>query len=191
MKTISKGLAVVLAAGLAAATPAFAQMGGRGGGMGMIGGSCPTMGMMNGGMGPGGMAQGGGPGMGQPGMGQPGMGQSGMGRRGGGMGVMVDARLTYLKGQLAITEAQEPAWAAYAAAVKGRVDTMQGNRAGMMDAMENGNAVERMDVRIAAMEAMLDALKATRDATVALYDALDADQKLLADDLIGNDCGAM
>lgn len=176
MKTMSRGLAVMLAAGLIAAAPAFAQMGGRGGGMGMIGGSCPTMGMMNGG------------GMGPNAMGQ---GQPGMGRRGAGMGVMVDARLTYLKGQLAITEAQEPAWAAYAAAVKGRIDTMQGNRAGMLDAMENGNAVDRMDVRIAAMEAMLDALKATRAATVALYDALSPDQKAVADDLIGNDCGAM
>jgi len=177
MNRISRGLGAALAVGLVVATPAFAQMGGgRGQGMGMIGGSCPTMGMM------GGQGQGQGQGMG---------GGPGMGRRGGGMGVMVEARLTYLKGELQITEAQAKVWSAYEEAIRNRVATMQGNRAGMMDAMQNGNAIERMDVRIAAMEAMIDALKATREATVALYDALSPEQKQVADELIGNDCGAM
>lgn len=172
MKIISRQSALALASVLLIATPAAAQSGGPGGGYGMIGGSCPSMGMM----GQGGMGQGGGP---------------GMGRRGVGMAPMIDARLAYLKAQLGITEAQAKVWAAYEDSVKNRVAGRLGNREAMMDARANGTAIDRLDLRIAAMETMIDLLKSTRDATVALYDSLSVDQKKIADELIGNDCGAM
>ena len=137
--------------------------------MGMMGGGCPTMGMMGreGGHGP------------------------GMKRRHPKMGAIIDGRLAYLKGELEITDAQEPAWDGYVSAVKGRVEAMKSLRETMPDAMEKGTAIERIDARIAGMEAMLAAMKAMKPATEALYAVLSDDQKKVADELIGTDCGAM
>ena len=107
------------------------------------------------------------------------------------MGAMAEGRLAYLKSELQITSAQEAAWQGYADAVKARVATMQGMREGMMETMQSGNAVKRMDARISGMEAMLGAMKAIRPATEKIYGALTAEQKTAADQLIGSDCGAM
>jgi hypothetical protein len=68
---------------------------------------------------------------------------------------------------------------------------MMGTREGMMGAMQKGGAIERMDARISGMEAMLEAMKAVKPVTVKLYEALIAEQKKIADELIGLDCGAM
>jgi hypothetical protein len=62
---------------------------------------------------------------------------------------------------------------------------------GMMGAMQKGSAIERIDARISGMEAMLEAMKAVKPATVKLYEVLTTEQKNIADDLIGIDCGAM
>ncbi len=107
------------------------------------------------------------------------------------MGAVVDGRLAYLKGELGITDAQTKAWDAYAAAVKTRTELMQGMHATMVETMQKGTATERMDARIAGMEAMLDSLKALKPATEGLYSVLTDEQKKVADDLIGVDCGAM
>jgi hypothetical protein len=48
-----------------------------------------------------------------------------------------------------------------------------------------------MDVRIANMETMLQAMKELKPATEKLYAALTDEQKAVADQLIGADCGAM
>jgi hypothetical protein len=155
-------------------SPSFAQSDQGGGAMGMMGGDCPTMGMMGGSM-----------------MGQGMMGQGMMGGRQARMGPMVDGRLAYLKGELKITDAQNEAWNGYAEAVKGRMNVMQGTRQGMMDAIQQGGAVERMDARIGGMESMLEAMKNIKPATVKLYSALTDEQKKIADQLIGVACGAM
>jgi LTXXQ motif family protein len=47
------------------------------------------------------------------------------------------------------------------------------------------------DARTKSMEAMVEAMKAIKPATVKLYAALTAEQKKIADQLIGIDCGAM
>lgn len=143
----------------------------------MMGGGCPMMGMM-------------GPGMGQGGMG-PGMGQ-GQGMMGGPaqMAALIEGRLAFLHSALAITAAQEPAWLAYAEAVRAQVATMQQTHGALHQTMMSGHAPDRMAARIAAMEAMLGALRALQPATVALYAGLDAGQQALADDLVGMDCGA-
>jgi hypothetical protein len=75
------------------------------------------------------------------------------------MGAMVDGRLAYLKGELGITDAQTKAWDAYATVVKARVDLMQDMQAKMVETMHKGTATDRMNSRIAGMEAMLDSLK--------------------------------
>jgi hypothetical protein len=137
--------------------------------MGMMGGGCATMGMM----------------------GHSGWGRGMMMGRQRNMGAMVEGRLAYLKSELAITAGQTAAWDAYASAVKARVDAMKDMHQSMMSAMSEGTAVQRMDARISGMEAMLAAMKELKPATEALYAALTDDQKKIADDLIGTDCGAM
>ena len=141
--------------------------------MGMMGGGCPIMGMM-----------------GRGGLGEGGQGQ-GMMRRQFKMGAMVEGRLAYLKGELDITDAQATAREGYVSAVKARVELMKGMRESMFETMQKGTATERMDARIAGMEAMLGAMKAMKPATEALYAVLSDEQKKVADELIGTDCGAM
>ncbi len=138
-------------------------------GMGMTGG-CP---MMGGNMGMGMM----GPGMG------PGMMM--------GMGPMMEGRLAYLKADLGITDAQAAAWDGYVSTVKARGDAMQGMHATMMQAMQSGTAMARMDAHTAAMQSMMDSMKALKPATEALYKVLSDDQKKKADMLLGMGCCMM
>jgi hypothetical protein len=155
-------------------SPSSAQnAGGPGGMMGMMGGGCPTMGMMS-----------------RGGWGEGRQGR-GMMRRQPRMGAMVDGRLAYLKGELDITDAQTAPWEGYASAVKARVDLMKGMHETMTEIMQKGTATDRMDARIAGMGAMLESLKAMKPATEALYAVLSDEQKKVADELIGTDCGAM
>ena len=166
--------ALAFAMSATALSPSSAQSaGGPGGMMGMMGGGCPTMGMM-----------------GRGGLGEGGQGQ-GMMRRQPKMGAMVEGRLAYLKGELDITDAQATAWEGYVSAVKARVELMKGMHESMFETMQKGTATERMDARIAGMEAMLEAMKAMKPATEALYAVLSDEQKKVADELIGTDCGAM
>ena len=174
MRSIITTAVLAFALGAATFTPAIAQTGDQAGPMmGMMGGGCPMMGMMGQGM-----------------MGQ-GMGLGMMGGRQARMGAMADGRLAYLKGELNVTEAQTEAWNGYADAVKARVDVMQNMRQTMMDTMQQGNAIERMDARITSMQAMVEAMSALKPTTEKLYGVLTDEQKKIADQLIGNDCGAM
>lgn len=167
--------ALALAIGAAAISPAFAQAGAPAGHMmGMAGGGCPMMGMM-----------------GERLMGRGMMGQGKMQDKELQMGAMADSRLANLKTELKITDAQAGVWKGYADAIKTRVDVMQGSRTSMMAAMDKGGAIERMDLRIKSMEAMIESMKVVKPATEKLYAALTAEQKIVADQLIGADCGAM
>ncbi|MBS0232102.1 MAG: Spy/CpxP family protein refolding chaperone [Proteobacteria bacterium] len=136
------------------------------------------------------MDTGGGQGMmAQKGMGM--MGAGGMGMMGPGMqgmmdfGPMMEGRLAYTKAELGITDAQTAAWDDYTKVVKARATAMQTVRASMMEAMQAGSAVARLDARIKAMESMLASLKALKPATEALYSTLIDEQKKKADLLLG------
>lgn len=162
-------------------------------GMGMMGG-CPMMGgnMGMGMMGPG--MQGMGPGM--QGMGNMPMGMGMMGQGIGpgmmmGMGPMMEGRLAYLKADLGITDAQASAWDGYVSAVKARGDAMQSMHATMMQTMQSGTAMARMDAHAAAMQSMMDSMKSLKPATEALYKVLSDDQKKKADMLLGMGCCMM
>lgn len=175
MKNPFATAALALAIGAASISAAFAQTGASAGSMmGMAGGGCPMMGMM----------------------GERLMGL-GMMRHGKvqdddmQMGAMADSRLAHLKTKLKIVDAQAAVWTAYADAIKARVNIMQGARTSMMEAMDKGSAIERMDIRIKGMEAMVESMKGVKPATEKLYAALTAEQKIVADQLIGTDCGAM
>ena len=155
-------------------------------------------------MGQGGMGQGGmmGPGgmMGQgmmdrcPMMGRMMCGKRGMRKDHGMMPPsvpMMEGRLAYIKADLEITEAQMPAWNAYADAVRARRTKMAEMHAEMMKARESGTVLQLMDTRIKALEARLDSLKASKSTTEALYAALTDAQKKKADQLLAGHCGMM
>ncbi len=134
--------------------------------------------------------------MGCPMMGGHGMTMGQM-RMGGGMGPgmmtgpAIEGRLAYLKAELGITEAQTAAWNGYVTAVKARQSAMQSTHQGMMQAWQSGTAVARLDAHTKAMESMVEALKALRPVTDALYAVLTTDQKAKADQLLGMGCCMM
>lgn len=172
--------ALGLAMSLASLLPSFAQTQAPSGQMmDMAGGGCPMMGMMGPGM------------MGRGMMSRGMMGQGTPSGKEEQMSALAVRRLENLKTELKITDGQADVWKEYAEAVKGRVTVMQGLRTTMMDAMDKGGAVDRMDIRIKSMEAMVESMKVVKPATEKLYAALTAEQKKIADQLIGIDCGAM
>ena len=117
-------------------------------------------------------------------MGMMGQGVTGQGMPSGNqekMGVLADSRLAHLETELNITDAQADVWKVYAEAVKARVTVMQGMRTSMMDAMDKGGAIDRIDARIKSMEAMVESMKAVKPATEMLYAALTPEQKKVAD----------
>jgi hypothetical protein len=145
------------------------QQGGMGGGM--MGGH-----MMGGGMGRGHM-----------------MGHGGM--MGGGcpmVGMMMDAdmstfgqgRTAFIKAELAITDAQKGVWDAYASAIQHNFESMTAARKTMMAAMDGKTPVERLDAHTTAMEGRVKALKEIKPALTALYEALTADQRKKADEVL-------
>ena len=154
-------------------------------GTGMMG---PGM-MGYGGMGPGMMGYGMGPGMmGRNGMMTPGMMGPGMMM---GYGPAMEGQLAYVKAELGITDAQKDAWDAYANSIKSRATTMQSMHTAMVQAMQTGSALERMEARTNAMQTMVESMKTIKPTTEALYKVLTDEQKKKADLLLGNGCCMM
>jgi len=104
---------------------------------------------------------------------------------------MMEGRLAYLKADLGITDDQASAWEGYATAVRAQRIAMESMHDDMMKTMGSGSALDRMDARIKAMEAMMEGLKALKPATEALYAVLTDEQKAKADQLLGGSCGMM
>lgn len=104
---------------------------------------------------------------------------------------MMEGRLAYIKADLEITDAQLPAWNAYADAVRARRPKMEEMHAEMMKAKESGDALQRMNARIKGLETMLDGLKVSKPAIEALYAALTDEQKKKADQLLARRGGMM
>ena len=167
-------ITATFALAMCAVAPTVATAQTNASGMSMMGGSCPMMGMM---------------GQGRSGQGM--MSGSMMGTQQSNMSAMADTRLADLKDKLKITGPETDAWNGYADAVKARVETMQSVHATMMTAMKAGSAVDRMNARISSMQAMVDAMKAVSPAITKLYSVLTVEQRTIADQLIGMDCGAM
>ena len=150
--------------------------------MPMMGQGTMGPGMMQGEMGPGMMQGGMGPGM-------MGMCHAMMGQ--GDLKAMVEGRLAYVKTALGITDDEAAAWKAYEDASRANVQNMQSAHQAMMTAMQSGSATERMQSHITMMQARLDALKALRPVTEALYKALTSEQQKKADALLGMGGGMM
>jgi LTXXQ motif family protein len=154
-------LSFILATGLVVVgAPGHAQQ--RGPGWGMMGRDSP--------MGPSGM-------MGMMG-GCPMMGPNGQ------ASTFIDGRIAFLKAELAITDAQKSAWDAYADATKRNLQSMQGMWQTMKTIFDGKTPVERLDAHLAAMESRSNALKDVKPALAKLYEALSAEQKKKADEIL-------
>ena len=127
---------------------------------GMMGQEMTGPGMMGQGMGCGGM-------MGMMGGGCPMMGMM-MGRNGP-ASAFAEGRIAFIKAELAITDAQNSVWDAYATALHKNFESMQTMHKTMMSASSPATPVERLDFHISAMELRLQALKEVKPALSALY----------------------
>ncbi|GHD43341.1 hypothetical protein GCM10017083_09350 [Thalassobaculum fulvum] len=114
----------------------------------------------------------------------------------GGMGLPfehVEGRIAFLKAEIGITEAQQPAWDAFATALRANAETMRAMHQKMAERMQSG--VKPWPDRIAGMAAMMsargDALKTVEQAVRPLYDALSEDQRAKADALLSGPMGMM
>jgi hypothetical protein len=108
----------------------------------------------------------------------------GMGMGGGGGSTHAAGRVAFLKAELEITDAQQAAFDAYAAALKKNLESMHAMRGGMMKKMMGGSAPDRLDARIGAMEKRLSALKEIRPALDKFYATLSDAQKKKADEML-------
>jgi LTXXQ motif family protein len=127
------------------------------------------------------------------GPGQMGHGRMMGGRMGGGM-MMDDCpmmgrqnaatpadRLTALKSELAITDAQQSAWNAYTEKITKTWESMGTMREHMQKMHSAKSPVDRLDAHITMMETRLATMKEVKPLLQALYDSLTADQKAKAD----------
>jgi LTXXQ motif family protein len=97
----------------------------------------------------------------------------------------IDGRLAYVKAELKITEAQMPAWDAFAEATRGNADAMSEIRKTMMSRLAlPATLPERLALEDRAMSAHLAALKKTEEAVAKLYGVLGEDQKKIADKIV-------
>jgi hypothetical protein len=143
----------------------------------------PGWGTMGPGMGPGMMGRGWG--MGPGGMGMMGMmGGCPMWGTEGQASTFIDGRLAFLKTELAITDAQKATWDAYADATKRNLQSMQGMWQTMQKVFEAKTPVERLDAHLAAMQSRVKALQDVKPALAKLYEALSAEQKKNADEIL-------
>ena len=96
----------------------------------------------------------------------------------------IEGRIAFLKAELAVTDAQKAAWDAYADVLKRNLQGMQGMSQMMKTVLEARTPVERLDAHLAAMETRIKTLQDVKPALAKLYEALSAEQKTKADDLL-------
>lgn len=104
---------------------------------------------------------------------------------GGGPAQHIEGRLAFLKTELGITDAQMDAWEDYAAAMRSAADSMQEMHTMMMSGDRPTSFPDRMERREQMMSARLETLGTLRDAAVPLYEALNDEQKQVADSIMG------
>ena len=102
----------------------------------------------------------------------------------GQVSAFIDGRIAFLKAELAITDAQKGTWDAYADATKRNLESMQGMWQTMKSVFDAKTPVERLDAHLAAMESRTKVLKDVKPALAKLYEALSAEQKKKADEIL-------
>jgi hypothetical protein len=117
------------------------------------------------------------------GMGMMGMGQGSMPMMMG-MGEHLEGRIAFLRAELAITEAQAPAWDRFAQALRDGAARAKHMPASMQQTT-NGSAdtLQRLEQEEQRLSARLEAVKATRAAFAGLQAVLSDEQKSKAEGL--------
>ncbi|MCZ4260074.1 Spy/CpxP family protein refolding chaperone [Limimaricola sp. G21655-S1] len=110
---------------------------------------------------------------------------------GGGPAIHLEGRLAFLKTELGVTGAQMDVWQDYAAAVRNSVGSMQEMHEMMMSGDWPTSFPERMERHEQMMSARIETLTKLREAAVPLYEALDDEQKQMADRIMGMGMGMM
>ena len=95
-----------------------------------------------------------------------------------------EERLTALKAESKITDAQTQAWTDYTSAINDAAKTMRDFHGQMLQSSDPKTLPDRIALHQAMMSAGFATMKKVDDATLALYATLDADQKMKAGDLI-------
>jgi LTXXQ motif family protein len=107
----------------------------------------------------------------------------------GPMGMMpldnIEGRIAFLKAELAVTDAQEPQWNAFADALRAQAKTMQSKHAAMMD-QRSSAWPDRLAVQELVLSDRLAALKAIEGPVKSLYATLSEQQRQKADELMAN-----
>jgi hypothetical protein len=114
-----------------------------------------------------------------------------MGMGGMGMTDHTAGRIAFLHAELQITDAQSKAWDAFADAMQKIGSQM---KAADMPMMAQGSAPQllaRLDSQERMLTARLEGARAMKAAFAPLYDALSAEQRKTADDLLANHMGLM
>jgi len=150
-------------------------------GQGMMGGM-PMMNMM-------GMMGQGGPGMAGAGPCGPGMSEMGMATID-----HVEGRIAFLRTELKITEAQAGAWNAFADALRANAKKLGEVRTAMMPQASGGEPqvptmARRPDFQEHWLAARLEGTRTIKSAFAELYDALSAEQRKTADELLAPHMG--
>lgn len=95
-----------------------------------------------------------------------------------------EERLNALKTALAINDTQKKVWDEYASAVKAAADSMREAHGQMMSAGVPATLPERINLHDTMMAGRCETIKSISAATLALYKALNDEQKKEADDVI-------
>ena len=103
----------------------------------------------------------------------------------------VEGRIAFLKAELAITDAQQPQWNAFAEVLRAGAKGMRESMAKMMQAGTPTTAPAKAEAMVNMMTVHLDGMKSMAAAGKALYAALSDSQKKIADDLMTGSMGRM
>jgi hypothetical protein len=96
----------------------------------------------------------------------------------------IEGQLAYWRTELGITEAQRPQWDAFAVVVRDNAGKLKPTMMTAMRRLGELTAPDQLDRRITVVAAELDAMRTFQAAAKPLYDALSADQKKTADQLM-------
>lgn len=102
----------------------------------------------------------------------------------------IEGRLAFLRTELAITEAQQAPWNAYAEVMRSEAKAMHAT-GGMTPGATPMSAPDRMDMRVKNLGTQVESAKAAAGAVRKLYSALSDTQKKTADELLGPPMGRM
>jgi hypothetical protein len=117
------------------------------------------------------------------------MGMGGMGNMG--MTEHTAGRIAFLRAELQITDAQSKAWDAFADAMQKIGLQLKAADMPMMAQGSGPQLLARLDSQERMLTARLEGVRAMKAAFAPLYDALSAEQRKTADDLLANHMGLM